>query len=215
MTNYFRNQQEPGCTTAGPCCGSEEDDWERRNRNDDKHKHTAFEDTVIDAEIAKEMNELSVQERERVYEDIHGVAEVPNETLELVVTSLAALDRAILKISKPKRRILDRAFFLKPSLRDDNEFKLMFLRADSYDATKAAKRMVKFFEVKSRLFGDEKLVKRITLEDLDGKDVEVAVLSGSCLVLPRKDQTGRPIITYDISKFDHNYVAENVSVSRK
>ena len=68
----------------------------------------------------------------------------------------------------------------------------MFLRAESFDARKAAKRMVKYFESKQLLFGKDKLVKRITYADLDADD-KGALLSGGAQILRSKDQSGRTI----------------------
>ena len=48
----------------------------------------------------------------------------------------------------------------------------MFLRAERFDAPKAAIRLVNHFEGKLVLFGEDKLVKRITLDDLEEEDIE-------------------------------------------
>jgi hypothetical protein len=196
-----------GCNThtrsSGCCSGS----GTKRRKTTSAKSSSPYEGT--DAELAKEMNELSVKEREKVLEEIHGVADAREETPELLTACLLALDGALSKIPKAKRRALDKAFFLRPHYATDAKFKLMFLRADYYDPQKAAKRMAKFFEWKLKIFGEEKLVKNITILDDDlGQDqdqvIETAILSGCSLELPHRDQTGRPITMFDISKFDHD-----------
>jgi len=56
-------------------------------------------------------------------------------------------------------------------VRDPNK-RIMFPRAENYDPVKAAERMLRYFEKKKNLFGAEKLVKKITLEDLSEDDLD-------------------------------------------
>jgi phage-related protein len=163
-----------------------------------------LKDNVDDAMLAKELNELSVQERERVMEELHGVADIIKETSELVQTSCEQLTKELQKLSKTKRRALVRALFLKPSLEKDIPFKLLFLRADSFDAAKAAVRMCKYFEHKLELFGADKLVKRITLEDMNEDDM-AAVHTGAVTILPQKDQAGRLIWFINQTHYDFKH----------
>ncbi|KAL3919718.1 MAG: hypothetical protein SGILL_003614 [Bacillariaceae sp.] len=69
----------------------------------------------------------------------------------------------------------------------------MFLRATEGDCKKAAKRLVRHFATKRRLFGDEKLVKDITLSDLDEHDME-SLESGGFQVLAERDLAGRSVL---------------------
>jgi hypothetical protein len=154
-----------------------------------------------DLMLAREMAALSMEEREKVLDDIHGVAQVQEETPEFVAQCIYQMDLALSKIPKSKRRALDRAIFLKPSILTDEKFKLMFLRSDLYDPKKAAKRMVKYFEEKLLLFGDGKLAKKITLDFLEEQDMEILNVMG-CVILPNKDQTGRPIWFFDVARYD-------------
>ena len=147
------------------------------------------EDT--DALITKELNELSMQEREKVFEDIHGVANEVKEEPEFVVRCLREMDDEIGKIRK--KPSYERAAFLPPAYVQNEDFRLMFLRADRFDPTQAAKRMVKFFELKMELFGEEKLVKTITLDDFSEDDLH-SLTTGSSFFLKSKDCAGRCIL---------------------
>jgi hypothetical protein len=187
MENIFNNQQEAGS------CSFFESKTPRKQEHEEQDAH--------DAELAKEMNELSVQEREKVLDDIHGVAQAHEETPEFVASCLEELDARISQIPKVKRRAHSRALFFKPTIQNDAKFKLMFLRADVYDAEKAAKRMIKYYEDKLELFGEEKLAKDITLDDLTEEDMDV-YSTGWCLELPHKDQVGRPIWFFDLTRYD-------------
>ena len=143
-----------------------------------------------DSVLAREFHELSFEERNQVYEEVHGVAQPPDESPSFLEEQIEALKHAISKLSRTKRRALDRAFFLKPRLANDGKFQMMFLRADCYDPIKAATRMAKYFTYKLELFGEEKLVKDITLEDLSEDDMD-CVRRGSYQLLSRRDQSGR------------------------
>jgi hypothetical protein len=192
MADLFTDQESASASGFG-CCGSS--DFGTKN------SISADDTNASDVALAREMNELSVKERENLFDDIHGVAKIQEETPELVRTCLGEMDVALSMVPKAKRKALDRAFFFKPSIQTDVKFKLMFLRADLYDAQKAAKRMAKFYEEKVQLFGEDKLMKKITLDDLEEGDVEKLNYVG-CAVLPYKDQVGRPIFFFDIPRFD-------------
>lgn len=167
--------------------------------------------TMDDAAIAKEFTELSTQERERVMHDIHGVAEnliANTETPDFIEARISKLDEALASYSKKNaslsRKAYDQAKFFKPALQADNKFKLMFLRADMYDATKAARRIMKYFDNKLKLFGLDKLAKTITLEDLNEEDKKV-FQNGMIVNLPQKDSIGRPLLFDDFSKSDFTH----------
>ena len=96
------------------------------------------EDT--DALLAKEMNKLSTEERDRVFEEVHGVAGDMEEDPDFVEMKLSEMEEEILKIRK--RQAYDRAAFVSPKAVRDRAFRLMFLRSEYFDARKAAKRMV-------------------------------------------------------------------------
>jgi hypothetical protein len=69
----------------------------------------------------------------------------------------------------------------------------MFLRATEGDVKKAAKRLTRHFKTKLRLFGEDKLVQDIVLDDLDEDDME-SLKSGGFQVLSKRDAAGRSIL---------------------
>jgi len=77
----------------------------------------------------------------------------PNESPDMIASSLEAFDRALTEIRKGS--ILDHARSKNPSLFHDNDFRLMFLRTEVYNSTKAAQRFVRYFEKRVDLFGPE------------------------------------------------------------
>jgi hypothetical protein len=141
--------------------------------------------------LVKELNQLSLEERERALEELHGVARSLDESEDFVEDSLRCMEEEILKIRK--RSAYEKALFVSPDRVRDPDFRLMFLRSVFFDPRKAAKRIVNYFHHKLRLFGFDKLVKPITLDNLNEDDV-AAMLTGALQVLPEKDQAGRTIM---------------------
>ena len=101
------------------------------------------EKAVADDEfLARELNELTVKEREELLEELHGVSQMEPDTEELVSLSLEKLRPEVENSPQRKRRALERAVFLKPTLLQDKAFLRMFLRADHIDSTFQAQRCV-------------------------------------------------------------------------
>jgi hypothetical protein len=148
-------------------------------------------ETEGDTLLVKELNELSITEREHVLEEVNGLPKAIDETSELVEESLKRLEEEISKIRK--RSAYEKALFMAPNSVRDRDFRLMFLRAALFDPRKGAKRMVNYFHHKLRLFGLDKLVKSITLDDLDQDDL-TDMFSGSLQILPVKDRAGRTVV---------------------
>jgi hypothetical protein len=148
-------------------------------------------ETEGDTLLVKELNELSITEREHVLEEVNGLPKAIDETSELVEESLKRLEEDISKIRK--RSAYEKALFMAPNYVRDRDFRLMFLRSALFDPRKGAKRMVNYFHHKLRLFGLDKLVKKITLDDLDQDDL-TDMFSGSLQILPVKDRAGRTVV---------------------
>jgi hypothetical protein len=146
-----------------------------------------------DAMLAKEMNQLSVDEREKVFEDVHGIARAVDEPLDYVKNSLVLLEEELSKT--PNKVAFDLAKFQSKEYVSDEKLRLMFLRAENFDVCMAASRMVKFFDEKYELFGPEKLTKEIILADLDPGDI-AALERGFYQVLPEKDCAGRKVLCF-------------------
>ena len=152
-----------------------------------------FRPEEIESMLTKELWNLTAEERNKITEELHGVSvNVANEDdLDFVEAKLETLDREINKIRS--KQAYDRASFLCPSYVSDRNFRLMFLRADEFVPSNAAKRIVSHFALKSKLFGLDKLVKDITLEDLSNDDI-LSLQSGSTQLLPIKDRAGRTML---------------------
>jgi hypothetical protein len=149
------------------------------------------EDEDTTALIAKAMNQLSIKDREQAYEDLHGVSAAVHETPALIAESCHKLEQSLQKIRhKPA---FDMAQTIQSSYVQDPRLRLMLLRAERFDANKAARRLVKYLDWKLKLFGPEKLCQwHIGLDDLDA-DARFMVGSGLSQILPERDSRGRVV----------------------
>jgi len=170
----------------------------------------------MDRIAATEFMMISAAERELAYDELHGVftkndnlpedgeenmgttttRQAFEETQDLIESSLVLLKMELERIPIRRKRVYLKAIFLKPSLETDVAFQLMFLRADRFNVPLAAQRMCSFFEEKQNLFGEHKLVHRLTLDDLSQEDID-SMCNGSGHVMPQKDRSGRLVFFAD------------------
>jgi hypothetical protein len=101
---------------------------------------------AMSALVASELNQLSFEERRTVFEDIHGVTHIEEESPKLIQGLLAQLKE---EMSRTRgRSAYDKALFLSPSYVNDPAFCLMFLRSEHYNVRLAAQRLVAHFNWK-------------------------------------------------------------------
>jgi hypothetical protein len=143
------------------------------------------------SQLAKELMQMSIQERDQALYDVHGVSDVTEESPELIEERLADLEKELSWI--PKKKAYDKAKFLLPDYVGNRTFRLMMLRVESFNACEAAQRVVRYFEEKLELFGQDKLARDIKLADLDDDDL-ISIESGYMQVLPVRDRSGRAVL---------------------
>eukprot|EP00980_Cylindrotheca_fusiformis_P018412 scaffold6052_cov118-Cylindrotheca_fusiformis.AAC.25 len=142
--------------------------------------------------LAAELEKLSLKEREKVYEDVHGVSDVIQESPELIASSLEQLDREIDLIEN--KDAYEQAKLQSPHLATNRQFLLAFLRCNSFNPKVAALNVVQYFRYKLEMLGTEKLARyRTTLEDIGEAATRILEL-GSIQVLPNRDSKGRAVI---------------------
>ena len=149
-----------------------------------------------DALLAETMNSLSIEDREKTLHDIHGVADVIEETDSLLLDSLQRLQEEIDSIPNTdlSKQAYLQAFNQNSNYVASKSFRLKFIRADNFDIIKASQRLLKFFEHKLELFGYDKLTKDITQNDLSESPDDIQCLqSGFLQLLPGRDRAGRSI----------------------
>jgi hypothetical protein len=144
----------------------------------------------VNALLANEFTCLSVEEREKALNDIHGVTDATEEDPAVLSNALIQLDIELDKIAN--KRAYNMAKAQRPEYVRNRRFLLKFLRAENINAKNAAARIVRSFESKLELFGEDKLAKDITMNDLDPYEREL-LRSGNVQILPR-DITGRTVL---------------------
>lgn len=173
--------------------------------------------------IASQLNQLSMNERNFVLQDIHGVADLVVESPSLVKESLQQLKEALnarrtsivanttntTQNPPPPTALMEvmqQQYLLSIDHSspngcpindddDDDAFLLSFLRADQFDVPKAADRLVRYWEEKRNLFGgnNNNSNRNIRLDDLDDESME-CLECGRMQLLPRRDRAGRAVL---------------------
>ncbi|CAJ1932756.1 unnamed protein product [Cylindrotheca closterium] len=140
--------------------------------------------------LSDAFHKLSFEERQEQQDALHGVDDKIQEEAALIENSLKELDD---HLNRTKRgSVYEKAETMNPAYAHARAFRLMFLRGNRYDAKAAANQMIRFFAQKEKIFGTEKLVKDISIADLDQDDLDF--LKSGCLQLGGKDMSNRQII---------------------
>eukprot|EP00529_Nitzschia_sp_RCC80_P023655 CAMPEP_0113446548 /NCGR_PEP_ID=MMETSP0014_2-20120614/3767_1 /TAXON_ID=2857 /ORGANISM="Nitzschia sp." /LENGTH=468 /DNA_ID=CAMNT_0000337651 /DNA_START=79 /DNA_END=1482 /DNA_ORIENTATION=+ /assembly_acc=CAM_ASM_000159 len=152
----------------------------------------------VDALLVSELNALSMDERSRVYEEVHGVCKEVDEKPEFIRQRLEAMEHAIHHVNNvllppDGMEAYMIAYNKSPSYVMDTKFRLMFLRAERFDPVLAAKRFVSFHGGIRHYFGDGVLGRPLTLTDLDKDDMKV-LKSGFVQRLAQRDTSGRGVL---------------------
>ena len=146
----------------------------------------------ITSSLAKELNQLSLAEREKANYDLHGVADVVEEKPGFVDQCLVDLESEICKLEDNKKKAYEMAKKVNPGYICGRSFLLKFLRAECFVPKNAATRLVGFLEVKLKLFGPKPLARELLLSDLNQDDM-VVIRSGLFSIVPLRDSAGRAV----------------------
>jgi len=141
--------------------------------------------------VCHQNNKIRMPEQPDAYGQIH-----PVETPELLKQGLKDLDEEIEKIPKDSRINFETAKLKCANLTNDDA-KLVFLRCEVFNADLAAIRLLKYWDKRVELFGEDKAFLPLTL---DGalKDDMIALSCGYIRLLPNvKDPSGRAVFMVD------------------
>jgi hypothetical protein len=190
MSNQLHNNEQPS-TPFDARIISDQGSFSRNSPTTPLSGNHGPSPESVDALIASELNLLSIEERDTILSDIHGVADIVKEEPTFLHFQLSQLETELSQIRN--KTAYDLAESLSVDYVNDQKFRLMFLRAASFDVKAAAAWMARFFDEKLELFGADKLTKDIEWSDLDEDDIE-AFESGWFQLLSEKDRSGRRII---------------------
>jgi len=158
---------------------------------------------VEQREIIAERAALTNKERLSACQDVHGTKRSIVESHVVVRRALANLKQELSLISE-NRECFDMAEKKCPEYSNSTAFRLMFLRADHFDAKAAAERLMRYWTEKVDLFGNEKAFHPICVQDFDEED-QAALTGGGFKLLPDTDNTGRGIIVSCRPKWDNRH----------
>jgi hypothetical protein len=151
----------------------------------------------VDALLARELHQLSVQDRNDIQEEIHGVNSmaVP-ETPSVVEAAQTDLKMEINSLPVADRAAYDRAVsLLNSQYIQSKDFCLKFLRAELFDTKKAAMRLTMHVGLLQEFFGDVGLLRPLRWDDLS-KGEHDSIREGRLQVLPSRDRSGRLITVF-------------------
>ena len=152
---------------------------------------------AVDHLLSNELLQLSIQDRNALEEEIHGVrCLAQEETPDLISRSLHQMETVLMNdliIPPNQKREFLNSLSIQNSHVQTDDFRLRFLRLTLFDATEAARRMVKFLEVGCHFFGDFVLERPVMLTDLSKKEAQ-SLRNGSVQFLPFRDRAGRRIL---------------------
>ena len=148
----------------------------------------------IDDLLSKDLLKLSMQDRNAITEEIHGVQTIArNESPSMIQNALQNLQYSIDALPIGEKNAYLRGQNMYPnSYINTPEFRLRFLRCDLFDPQKAANRMVNFLDIMLDLFGDYILKRPILLSDFSWDELQV-FRRGHLQLLPYRDRSGRRI----------------------
>ncbi len=196
----------------------QQNDGGDQNKFSNSHQKVFREETkAFDDLLSREMMQLSLEARNDIQEEIHGVkCLAPIETPELLDLSLAKLDaqiNLIVRTSTSIPNISTRSLVLARSLGDESytngrDFKLFFLRCELFDVRNAALRLCEYLEMMHSLFGEVCLKREPNLHNDFTKDELRLIRKGYFQFLPFRDRSGRRIFVDFPSEDTDNMTAE-------
>ena len=159
---------------------------------------------AADARHAQEMSHLSVEERGRVYEELHGVdPELEEANVEERLQDFCLEMES--QVAQDQAPYIARAMNSAPSY--IMGLRLQMLRADYFDPHKAVQRLERFLRGKVAYYGEDTLTRPVYLSDLNSDDQRM-MESGFYQLLPQRDRAGRAVIVFfDLGEsFDPKYL---------
>ena len=168
--------------------------------------------------IANALQSLPLEQREQVVRDLYGIEKeeakwtatiqhvhgYPVTTPEMeedesfLDQKLVEMEQELTRIKTQNRWTLNLAA-LELAEQQNLEFtrgrllRLKFLRCDRFHVAKAVRRMIRYFDWKLELYGQDAFAREITMNDLTKED-QVMLKKGYVQRLPVRDRAGRPII---------------------
>ncbi|KAL3937636.1 MAG: hypothetical protein SGBAC_007288 [Bacillariaceae sp.] len=140
--------------------------------------------------LAAELNKLTTQERGKAMDDIHCVGEELRETPEMVERLLKEFEQMVVRMQTP---VYAMAVDQNRDYVENSSFRLRFLRCNMHNVQESVRQMMEFLQHKAAYFGEDKVAREITLDDLTVEDTEL-LLSGLFHIQEETDRNGRVVL---------------------
>jgi hypothetical protein len=160
----------------------------------------------IDSLLASELYNMSVDDRNRIQEELHGVQSLaPCEAPQIMESSLTVLRREIdvriqslQLVTSPGEESLWSFLqaILMPACQlyiKSYDLCIMYLRADRLNPRLAALRMIRHLGLLFKYFGQVALLRPLRLADLSKQEQDV-FRAGNNQVMPSRDRAGRLVV---------------------
>ena len=162
---------------------------------------------TVEQVLAEDLKKLSIMEREKVFESIHGIGSEIKETPAMIEEALSTFDRLLRETPSESKEDYLEAERQNADYVQSNTFRIRWIRACSYNIPKATNNFRLYFKEKRVLFGSEALARDVRLsQDFDETDLK-CLRSGQMTLLPEKDSAGRYVATW-IQHFE-KYTTQN------
>lgn len=151
--------------------------------------------------------QLSFKERSNISEEIHGVRSLAvDENLFVREKGLTRLHYELDILPHGHKIAYEKARSVPATYVNNPNFRLRFLRAELFNAKKAAKRMTTYLDLLLKNFGNEVLQRPLRITDFKAKGEKACLRSGIVQLLPYRDRSGRRVmvILSDIMSHSHN-----------
>jgi len=158
-----------------------------------QHKDGA---TSMEKIWAKERYDMNPFDREKTSYELHGVrSRAIDETPELLEHSLKCFDDEILKLPLREKKQHEYCMQMNSTYILSSLFRLRFLRAEFFDAKKAAIRYCRCLDMLVDYFGEYALFRQLFLTDLDKNELRF-LKEGDMQLLPARDTLGRRLLVF-------------------
>lgn len=157
--------------------------------------------------MSNEILNMSLSDRNDTLEEAHGVrCLAPEETPEMIKDALEKLVIELYKLPIHKKRgylesqqpqqqnvtVFPNRIMTRPTYVNTNEFRLRILRADLFDAPKAARHLATYLDLAWDIFGRYALFRPVKLSDFSKAELRM-FRKGLGQFLPFRDQYGRRV----------------------
>ena len=160
------------------------------------NSHPNLDLNRLEKSWAKSYHDKPKEERERLINELHGVASraVP-ESPQMIASALASFKEMIDGCCIPDSEKLAyyRACRMNSTYVQSAPFRLKFLRAELFHVKRAALRYVCHLNYLLEEFGEYALMRQLWLSDLNAKEIKF-LRKGYLQILPFRDSVGRRII---------------------